>query len=73
MSGTALTRKRKTTADYEAAATQLLAEMSRLDEQMDADRARGERLKAETQIIKERTAAVLARLQEQIGALSRAA
>ncbi len=62
----------KTTADYKAAFTQLLVEMDRVDERMDKDRAEIERLKIETQVIKARTSANLARLQEQINHLSRA-
>ena len=64
--------KRKTTADYKAALAQLLAEMNLLDEQMDRDCAEIERLKAETQVIKARTSATLARLQEHVNSLSKA-
>jgi len=73
MAGTLTTKpKRKTAADYEATATQLLAEMDRLEEQMSDRHAEGERLKAETQIIKARTEVKLSRIQEQINSLSRA-
>ena len=65
--------KRKTTADYKAAFAHLLAEMDRMDERMDKDRAAIERLKIETQVIKARTSANLARLREQINSLSRTA
>jgi hypothetical protein len=72
MSETALTKpKRKTSADYEAIAKQMLAEINRLEEQMDKDHAESERLKAETQVIKARTATTLSQLQEQINRLSR--
>ena len=65
MSETTLTKpKRKTAADYEAIAVQLLAEMERINEQMDRDRAESELLKA-------RTSETLSRLQEQINRLSR--
>ena len=63
----------KTAADYKAAFSYLLAEMDRVDERMDKDRAEIERLKIETQVIKARTSANLSRLQEQIDSLSRAA
>ncbi len=60
MSETALTKsKRKTAADYEIIASQMLAEIDRLEEQMNRDRAESERLKAETQIIKAHTDATL--------------
>jgi hypothetical protein len=73
MSGTVLTKsKRKTAADYEAVAVQMLAEINRLEEQMDRDHTESERLKAETQIIKAHTAITLSQLQEQIKQLSRA-
>ena len=58
MSETLLTKsKRKTAADYELVAVQLLDEISRLEEQMDRDRAESERLRVETQIIKAHSAA----------------
>ena len=73
MSEPVLTKpKRKTAADYKAIASQLLADISRLEEQMDKDRAESERLKIETQIIKKHTAATLSQLQEQIDRLSKA-
>jgi hypothetical protein len=80
MSETALTKpKRKTTAEYEAIAAQLLAEMNRLEEQMDKDHAESERLKSETQvikaeteIIKARTATTLSQLMQQVNSLTRA-
>jgi hypothetical protein len=73
MGETTLTKsRRKTAADYEAVAAQLLAEIDRLEEQMDKDHAEGERLKAETLAIKASTTARLSRLQEQIHRLSRA-
>jgi hypothetical protein len=64
--------KLKTTADYKAALAQLLVEMNRLDERMDKNRAEIEQLKLETQVIKARTNANLARLAEQIDSLSKA-
>ena len=74
MSETTLSKsKRKTAADYEAIAAQLLAEISRLEEQMDKDRAESDRLKAETQVIKGHTAATLSRLREQMDRLSKEA
>ncbi len=65
--------KPKTTADYKAEFTRLLAAMDRLNEQMDIDRADSERLKAETEIIKARTSEKLICLQEQVNSLSRTA
>jgi hypothetical protein len=72
MSETILTKpKRKTAADYKALAAQMLAEINRLEEQMDRDHAEGERLKVETQVIKAHTATTLSQLQEQINRLSK--
>ena len=59
-----------TTAHYKAAIAHLLVEMDRMDERMDKERAEIERLKIETQVIKTRTTANLARLAEQIRHLS---
>ncbi len=73
MSETILTKPKRKTADYEALAAQMLAEINRLEAQMDRDHAEGERLKIETQVIKARTAATLSQLQEQITRLSRSA
>lgn len=61
----------KTTADYKNVFADLLAEMDRIDERMDEDRAEIERLKIETQVIKTRTRFNLDRLQEQIHSLLR--
>ena len=49
-------------ADYEAAIEQYLAEMRRLNEQMNNDRSDIERLKAETETLKIQTRALLATL-----------
>lgn len=81
MNETVLTKpKPKTTAEYKAAFAHLIAEMNRVDERMDKDRAESERLKAETEIIKAETeiikaraSANLSRLHEQINSLSKAA
>ena len=73
MNDTALPKsKRKTAADYQAVAAQLLTEINRLEEQMDRDHAESERLKVETQVIMARTETTLSRLQEQIDRLSKA-
>lgn len=63
--------KPRTTAHYKAEFARLLAEMDRLNEQMDIDRADSERLKIETEIIKAGTSEKLLRLQEQVNSLSR--
>ena len=65
--------KRKGAAHYAAMAAQLLAEMNRLNERIDTTHAEGERLRAQTQIIKVHTEVTLSRLQEQINTLSGAA
>jgi type II secretory pathway component PulM len=52
----------ETDADYEAAIEQYLAEMRRLNEQMNNDRSDIERLKAETETLKTQTRALLATL-----------
>ena len=62
----------QTDADYEAIAQELLAEMNRLEEQMDSDRTESERLRFETQIIKATIEAKLARLDEQVNNLLKA-
>ena len=49
----------KSAADYEAAVEQLLAEMKRLNQQMQSDRTDIERLKAETRTLKAETRARL--------------
>ena len=49
----------QTAADYEAAVEQLLAEMKRLNQQMQNDRTDTERLKDETQTLKAETRALL--------------
>jgi hypothetical protein len=73
MSDTVLTPpKRKTTADYQAAVARPLAAMNRLEEQIEEHHAESERLKAETGVIKARTAVTLSRLQDQMTSLSRA-
>lgn len=59
----------QTDADYEATVQELLAEMSRMEEQMDSDRTESERLKFETQVIKATTEAKLIRLEEQVNRL----
>jgi hypothetical protein len=66
-------RKRKTNSEYAAAAQRLLTEMEAVEQQMDRHRAEGERLKAETQVIKERVAVTLARLRTEIERLTCAA
>ena len=67
MSDRALGRsKSRTNAEYEIAAKQLLAQMEVVEQQMDADHAEGLRLKAETQVIKDRIAVRLARLEKEI-------
>ncbi len=79
MSDTVITKsKRKSGADYQAQATQLLAEMSLLEEQMDKTCAESERLKTETQIIKAETdiikahtTATLSQMMQQIHNLAR--
>ncbi|HZP83730.1 MAG TPA: hypothetical protein VFB21_18965 [Chthonomonadaceae bacterium] len=64
MSETTLTKtKRKTAADYEAIADQLLADMRRLDELMQKDRAEIEYLKAETARLEAENRVVLSRLK----------
>ena len=52
----------KTAADYQAAIEQLLTEMKRLNEQMDADRREIDRLKAETETLRAETRSILATL-----------
>ncbi len=61
---------RKSAANYEARAVEMLAEINHLEEQMDKDYAESERLKIETQIIKAHTQTTLTQLQEQINRLS---
>ena len=64
MSETTLTKaKRKTVADYEAMADQLLADMRQLDELMQKDRAEIEYLKAETARLEAENRIVLSRLK----------
>lgn len=70
-------RKRGSSAGYAAVAKQLLAEMTRIEEQMDADRAESARLtaearaiKAETEIIKARTATTLSQLLQVTNSLA---
>ncbi|HZT40904.1 MAG TPA: hypothetical protein VFA07_01880 [Chthonomonadaceae bacterium] len=59
----------KTAADYKTAFSHLLAEMDRVGERIDKDRAEIDRLKIETQVIKARISENLSRLQEQINNL----
>ena len=66
MSDTLTQPKPKTDADYEESVRQLLAEMSRVEEQMDRSRAESERLKLETQAIKKSAEITLARLEEHV-------
>lgn len=49
-------------ADYEAAIERCLVEMSRLNEQMQQDRTEIERLKGETQLLKQETRALLSNM-----------
>lgn len=72
MDETILQLNPKTTSDYKSVLADLLAEMDRIGERMDEDRAEIERLKIETQVIKSRISTNLDRLQEQIHSLSRA-
>jgi peptidoglycan hydrolase CwlO-like protein len=59
----------RTAAEYRAAIDELLAEMIRMNEQMDRDRVEIERLKAETEVIKADTEVIKARLQSRLDAL----
>jgi hypothetical protein len=66
--------KRKTAAEYEAEADQLLAEMQRLEEKMDRDRAEIDRLRSETRMLREESRrleienqAVLRRINATVG------
>jgi hypothetical protein len=59
----------KKTADYKAVFAHLLAEMDRVGERMDKDRAEIERLKIETQILKAESDLIKARTQERLDAL----
>lgn len=52
----------KTDAEYEAAFKQMLAEIERLNRQMEHDRKEIERLKTESDRLKADTRAILARL-----------
>ena len=64
MSETGLTKlKRKTTADYEAMADQLLADMRRLDALMQKDRTEIDYFKAETARLETENRVVLSRLK----------
>lgn len=64
MSETTLIKsKRKTDADYEAIADQLLADMRRIEERMQTDRAEIEYLKAETARLENENRIVLSRLK----------
>jgi hypothetical protein len=64
MSDTSVTKtKRKATADYEAIADQLLADMKRLDELMQKDRSEIEYLKVETARLEAENRLVLSRLK----------
>ena len=56
----------QTAADYEAAVEQLLAEMKRLNQQMQSDRTDIERLKAETRELKAETRALLTSMGAQL-------
>ena len=62
-----------TDADYEASIQMLLEEMNRLESNMDQVQAESDRIKSETQVIKAITEGKLARLEEQIISLTRAA
>ena len=53
-------------AEYEAAIDRLLSEISRLNHQMEGDRAEINRLKAETQELRAATRAILARIGSRI-------
>jgi hypothetical protein len=63
----------KTVADYKAAIDLLLNEMQRLEAQMHQDREEIHRLRAESEAITRHTDMLLARLEEQIAALGKAA
>ena len=64
MSETTVTKsKPRTDADYEAIADQLLADMKRLDEQMQTDRDEIDFLKADTARLEAKNLVVLARLK----------
>jgi hypothetical protein len=74
MSETILTpSKQKNAVNHQAAATALLEQMARVEERMNLHQTEGERLKIETQVIKERTEGTLGQLQEQLNRLSTAA
>jgi hypothetical protein len=74
MSETTVERpRRRTRAECEAELDTLLANITRLEAQMDRDHAEGERLRAETQALKEEHRAILTRLEEQLRQLARAA
>lgn len=66
------TQKRKAAAGNAVSATRMVSEKSRIGEQMDRDHAESERLKTETQVINDRTAVTLSRLEGQIKQLSKA-
>ena len=63
----------KTPADYKAALNRLLDEMTRLEAQMQQDRAEIERSRAQSQVISRHTDMVLERLDKQLAALALAA
>jgi hypothetical protein len=81
MSDSILTKpKRKTAAEYEAEADQLLAEMRWLEEKMDRDRVEIDRLRNETRqlkvesdVIAANTAATLTRINRIVDRLAGAA
>ncbi len=58
--------KLKTPSDYKAEFARMLAEMDQSEKNSVQNRAEIERLKAETDVIKERTARKLALLQAQV-------
>ena len=64
--------KLKTSADYKAAFTRLLAEMDQIEQRMDMHRTEVEILKVKTQMISERTTHNLARLQAQVDSIGKA-
>lgn len=59
----------KTPADYKAAVEQLLAEMKRLNERMQSDRADIERLRLETQALKVETQRLKAETRATLASL----
>jgi hypothetical protein len=62
----------KTDADYEAAIAEVLAEIRRLNEQMEHNRVRIERSKAQTAASARRTDAILSDIDARLKAMSAA-